>query len=351
MKILLIADEHPEGLLNLQVLMQRLVLKHRNCRISLLAPKALQSLARRLPLLDELLVLPEAEVHFKYFWWAGRQLEDYHFDQAIVLTRRWKPALIPMLSGVERRTGWLGRLRFILLNDARLLNSKQFPTERQQYLALADDHGEACKEIPEPELFADAEQGQALLQSHYLQDDIQDDKPVALFCPAAALADNQRWPAHHWSQLAAELIAQGWAVWLMAPKAEQALCEQICAGLDREQQMSISNLAGRLAWEEMIDLMALSRVVVAQDRLFSQFALALKQPLVALSGTSGLQEFMPLDQPEKSRTVRSDLYCQPCEPNSCHLTRGNRTAPCVEALTVTRVKAAVMSMVPIQALD
>lgn len=81
------------------------------------------------------------------------------------------------------------------------------------------------------------------------------------------MPDRQRWPVERWSALAAQLIEQGWQVWLIAPVKEQAFCEQICAGLNREQQMEIANLSGRLAWDDKIDLIGLSRAVLAQETL------------------------------------------------------------------------------------
>jgi heptosyltransferase-2 len=356
MKILLIADSHPEGLFNIQCLMQRLVQKHKTCHISLMAPKGLHSLARRLEHLDDLLVLPESNVPFKYFWFAGRQLEADSFDQAILLTRNWKPALIPWISGVERRTSWLGRFRFMSVNDARWLSRKQFPTEKAQYLSFADDHGESVDELPLAKLKHDPANGAEQIKSHYLASE----RPVALFCPGGPLNKNQRWPAAHWSKLSAELIEQGWAVWLLAPKSDLAFCEQICAGLDREEQMEISNLAGRLAWEDMVDLIANSRVVVAQDNIFSHMALALDMPLVALSGATEFRQHLSEQVMQQARSVSSDRHCQPCGQDSCRMDRSldkggdksTRGAPsCLQELSVDRVRAAVLSMVPMQATD
>lgn len=346
MKILLIAENHPEGLLNIQALIQRLVQKYDEVHISLMAPEGLQSLARRLPDVDELFTFPDASMPLKYFWLAGRQLEEYHFDQAIVLNSSWRAAMVAWMSGIERRTGYLRRMRVIVLNDTRWLNTQQFATEKAQYLALADDHGEAVTELPDAKLLVDQANAAEQIKTHYLQSE----RPTVVLCPGGTLAQNQRWPASHWARLAAELIEQGWAIWLVAPKADQGFCEQICAGLDREQQMEISNLAGRLAWEDMVDLIAQSRAVVAQNNIFSHMALALDRPLVSLSGAHEFSRYLP--ENSDARSVSSDRHCQPCEQDSCRMDKGQSgTAPCIQALSVDRVRAAILSMVPMQAVD
>lgn len=373
MKILLIADETPDALLDVQCVIQRLIRKHRECRISLMAPAHLHSLARRLVGLDDLLTLPNADAAGKLFWIAGRQLEEWQktfepFDQALVFTSRWKPSLVPWMAGIERRSGSLGRLRFLLINDARWMPSGKFPTRRSRYLALADDHGEMCADSYEPQLFADAGNAQALIKEHYLDQE----RPAMVFCPGGDLAMGQRWPAERWTKLAEQLIDQGWQIWLIAPKTEQAFCEQICAGLDHERQMEVSNLCGRLAWDDKLDLLAKSRAVLAQETLYSQLCLALNHPLVMLQGAGQLEAFMPSDadqlhqtspqgayqsasQTDKdagvSRVVSSDRTCQPCNDLVCRQHKNKATDPCIHDLSVERVRSALLSMVPMQATD
>lgn len=370
MKILLIADETPDALLDVQCVIQRLIRKHRECRISLMAPAHLHSLARRLTGLDDLLTLPNADAAGKLFWIAGRQLEEWQkefeaFDQALVFTSRWKPSLVPWMAGIKRRSSTLGRLRFILINDARWMPSGKFPTRRSRYLALADDHGEMCGDGYEPQLFADADNAQALIKEHYLNQE----RPAMVFCPGGDLAMGQRWPAERWTKLAEQLIDQGWQIWLIAPKTEQAFCEQICAGLDHERQMEVSNLCGRLAWDDKLDLLAQSRAVLAQETLYSQLCRALNHPLVMLQGVGQLQAFMPMDEDqllqsspqsayqsnageaETSSAANSSRSSQPCDDLVCRQHKNRATDPCIHDLSVERVRSALLSMVPMQAVD
>jgi len=100
----------------------------------------------------------------------------------------------------------------------------------------------------------------------------------------------------------------------------------------------------------MVDLIAQSRAVVAQNNIFSHMALALDRPLVSLSGAHEFSRYLP--ENSDARSVSSDRHCQPCEQDSCRMeTDQSGTAPCIQALSVDRVRAAILSMVPMQAVD
>ena len=46
-------------------------------------------------------------------------LRAEHYGQALVMSRKWKAALAPFLAGIPVRTGFVGEMRFGLLNDVR----------------------------------------------------------------------------------------------------------------------------------------------------------------------------------------------------------------------------------------
>src|SRR5262245_41803862 len=47
------------------------------------------------------------------------RLREGSYEQAIVMSRKWKAALAPWLAGIPVRTGFAGEFRFGLLNDLR----------------------------------------------------------------------------------------------------------------------------------------------------------------------------------------------------------------------------------------
>ena len=66
----------------------------------------------------------------------AKQLREHKFDLAIVLANSFKSALIPWLAKIPKRRGWLGEMRFILLNDIRYLDKKRYPLMVERFLAL-----------------------------------------------------------------------------------------------------------------------------------------------------------------------------------------------------------------------
>ena len=69
-------------------------------------------------------------------WRLGRSLRG-RYSRAILLPNSWKSAIVPYAAGIPRRTGWLGEMRYGLLNDIRRLDRQRFPMTVQRFVALA----------------------------------------------------------------------------------------------------------------------------------------------------------------------------------------------------------------------
>ena len=73
---------------------------------------------------------------------VGNRLREQRYTWSIVLPRTFKSALIPWFAGVPRRTGYVGELRYGLLNDIHKLDRERMPLMVQRYLALAEERDE-----------------------------------------------------------------------------------------------------------------------------------------------------------------------------------------------------------------
>src|SRR6187397_2797746 len=82
----------------------------------------------------------------------AQRLKRENYGTALIMPRTWKAALAPFLAGIPERVGWLGEMRFLLLNDLRLGERKR-PRMIDQCAALALPAGAAQPaDWPLPEL-------------------------------------------------------------------------------------------------------------------------------------------------------------------------------------------------------
>jgi heptosyltransferase-2 len=236
----------------------------------------------------------------------ARELRSVGYDWAIVLPNSWKSALIPWLAGVPRRTGFVGELRYGLLNDARKLDKAGLPRLVDRYRALAD--------APPASL---------------LRLDLSRAHPILALCPGAEYGPAKRWPVAHYAAVAKVMQARGWQVWLFGSAADRLVCETV----DTLSGGGCVNLAGATTLEEAVDLLACAAAVVTNDSGLMHVAAAVGVPVVAVYGSTDPGYTPPLS--ERARVVRLGLDCSPCFKRECPLGH----LDCLNRLDAERVLA------------
>jgi heptosyltransferase-2 len=258
----------------------------------------------------------------------GLSLAAQGYDQAIVLPNSFKSALVPFFAGIPLRTGYLGELRWGLLNDARRLDTRALPLMVERFAALAVEAG---KPLPHPlplaHLTVDEQQRRSVL--HRLS--LVPQQPVVALCPGAEYGPAKRWPATHFAELARALKARGCAVWVVGSAKDAPLGAEI-EGLSGN---SVVNLCGKTALNEAIDVLASVQLVVSNDSGLMHVAAALAKPLVALYGSSS-PGFTPPLLPGAA-ILQLDLPCRPCFKRECPLVHFN----CMVQLTPQQVLDAI----------
>jgi heptosyltransferase-2 len=261
----------------------------------------------------------------------GRRLRDRGYSQAIVLPNSWKAALIPFLARIPRRTGWLGELRFGLLNDRCRLDREALPTTVQRFLALETTDLD-LERIPVPRLAVDELAARRALHRFGLHQGTA--RPILALCPGAEYGPAKRWPAAYYGDLARTRFRAGWDVWLFGSRNDRSVCTQVngfAGGV-------CTDLSGRTSLGQAIDLMSLVDQVVTNDSGLMHVAAALGRPLVAIFGSSDPVHTPPLS--ERAEIVYLGLNCSPCFKRECPLSHMD----CLRRLPVERVMAALESM-------
>ncbi|MFA7242298.1 MAG: lipopolysaccharide heptosyltransferase II [Sulfuricellaceae bacterium] len=293
------------------------------------APSWVAPVLERMAEINRVVINPFAhgELRLKVRWNMGRSLRRDAYRHAIVLPNSLKSALLPFFAGIPLRTGYIGEMRHLLLNDARRLDKLALPLMVERFAALAERPGAPLQRpVPFPRLSVDVAQQCATLDKLGLAAD----KPVAAFCIGAEYGAAKRWPARHFARLA-QLLAADYEIWLLGSQKDAAIGAEIVA----LSHGAARNLCGATDLGEAVDLIATSALVVSNDSGLMHVAAALDKPMAALYGSSSPGFTPPLS--DKARVLTLNLPCSPCFKRTCPLGH----LDCLEKLTPEQVEAGI----------
>ena len=269
---------------------------------------------RAMPQVADVIEFPFAHggLQFKARRSIAKRIEG-QFNKAYVLPNSLKSALLPLLARIPERIGYLGETRIGLLTH-RLKNPKDKPPMVAFYSALS---GEGDLQADRPALHMDAVQVETTLRELGLQRG-----GYVVFAPGAEFGPAKRWPARHFSELAARLSLP---VLLLGSGKEAALCDEIATPVNAQQSGKCLNLAGKTSLPQALALIAASHSTVSNDSGLMHVAAALGVPQVAIFGSSSPLHTPPLNEKARVLWLKADpayqppLDCAPCFARECPL--------------------------------
>ena len=114
------------------------------------------------------------------------------YGDALIMPRTWKSALAPFLAGIPHRTGFVGEMRFGIVNDLRG-GEKALPRMVDRCAALAlPKHAALPKDLPLPQLVVPRD---VLPQWRARMKVPGNGQPVAVLAPGA-VGPSKRWGAY-----------------------------------------------------------------------------------------------------------------------------------------------------------
>jgi heptosyltransferase II len=290
-RILVVAPNWIGDALMAQPLLVRL--KESRATLHVLAPDWVAPVARRMPEVDDVIAVPfrHRAADLGARWRLARTLAKRGYDRAIVLPNSWKSALVPFFAGIPQRAGYVGEMRYGLLNST-LPNSKlPMPVH---YARLAG--GEPVQPLPQPRLEV-KEREIAETRARFGVE-----QRYAVLCPGAEYGPAKRWP--YFAELAQRI---GMPVVILGSSNDR----EAAAGIPGK------DLAGRTTLDEAIVLIAGAEVVVSNDSGLMHVAAALGRPQVALFGSSSPEHTPPANA--NARVLWLHLECSPCFARECPL--------------------------------
>jgi len=250
-----------------------------------------------------------------------------HYGSALVMPRTWKSALAPFLAGIPERTGFVGEVRFGLLNDVRF-GERQLPRMIDRCAALTLPKGAALPaDWPKPELVVP----QADASAWRARRGLGDGRPVVALAPGA-VGPSKRWPIASYAELAKRLAADGMAVWVLGSPAEAPLAAEI-VGAAGPAAVDLTSPDLRNA----ILALKLAQACVSNDSGLVHVAAAIGTPTVGIFGPTSPWHWAPLNPLAAIVETTIDVPCRPCHKPTCRYAHHR----CMNDIPATQVLSAV----------
>jgi heptosyltransferase II len=273
--------------------------------------------------------LPRKRIAFA----AHRALADLlragSYGDALIMPRTWKSALAPFLAGIPRRTGFVGEMRFGLVNDLRGAE-KALPRMVDRCVALALQKGAVPPQpLPLPQLVVPRDVLPAWRVRMGLPANGQ---PAAVLAPGA-VGPSKRWPAYR--ELAAQLAKEGFAIWVVGGPDEKALAAEIGRGAPDVRDLTGPDLRNAIL------ALAAAAVAISNDSGLLHVAAAIGTPSIGIFGPTSPWHWAPLNPLAAVIETKTDVPCRPCHKPTCRLLHHR----CMGDIGVEEVAAAVRAAV------
>jgi heptosyltransferase-2 len=268
-------------------------------------------LADYMPELRQAIVvdLPRKRLAYDQHAALAQRLKREGYGTALIMPRTWKAALAPFLAGIPERVGWLGEMRFLLLNDVRY-GERRRPRMIDQCAALAlPSDAEQPADWPLPELRVPS----AEVAGWRERLGLTATGPAVALAPGA-VGPSKRWPALAYAEVARRLTVQGIAVWVLGGPDEKSLAKEIIADAGPlARDLTGNDLRGAIL------ALAAARVAVSNDSGLLHVAAALGTPAVGIFGPTSPWHWGPLNPIAAAVQAPVRLDCQPCHKPTCRM--------------------------------
>lgn len=245
----------------------------------------------------------------------GHELRQEQYNEAIVLPRSWKSALVPFFAKVPKRVGFHGEQRYVLLTERRKLDKQVLNQTVKRFVSLGVNKAQAYppQQLPAPELRVDIGNQKALYHTYALDSE----RPAVAMMAGAEYGPAKQWPLKHFHKLAKQLIEQGYQVWVLGGPKDVTDGDEIIKDLGPHAH----NLCGKTQLVDAIDLLAAAKLAVSNDSGLMHVAAAVGTRVHGIYGSTSEKFTPPLTDNKVIHNLH--LECSPCFKRNCPLEHTN----------------------------
>ncbi len=272
------------------------------------------------------------------FFRSVKELQNQHFDSAVLMPNSMGSALMVTLAKIEQRVGYDREARGILLTD-RLLPAKEngrfIPGPMiRYYLALAAYLG-AGQIDTTMQLFTCAQDEQAV-DSLMAQCRLDPTRDILLLHPGGGFGPSKRWPAQKYAEVADALVERfALQVIITATGKEVDVAAAVQSAI-RAKSLNLSQY--NISIGQLKALVRRSRLMLGNDTGPRHIAAAFSVPVVTIFGSTDpawTDTFF-----EGQRIVRAKLSCGPCQKKTCK----KESLRCMDLITPQMVMAQAVDL-------
>lgn len=245
------------------------------------------------------------------------------YGRSLVMPRTFKSTIAPFLAGIPQRTGFIGEVRFGLLNDWRR-GEKALPRmiDRCAALALPADI-ELPMDWPEPQLVVPKDATAAWRRANGLEG------RTAVALAPGAVGPSKRWS--YYVEAAQALTARGLDVWVIGGPGETEKAREIVAAAGPNAR----DLTGTDLRNGILGLGA-ADLVISNDSGLLHVAAAIGSRTIGIFGPTSAWHYAPLNPIEAVIETKTDVPCRPCHKPVCRMVHHK----CMRDIPVDDVMAA-----------
>tara|TARA_S200000501_G_scaffold76753_2_gene68576 strand:- start:1734 stop:2726 length:993 start_codon:yes stop_codon:yes gene_type:complete len=305
-KLLIIPQNWLGDIVMSQTLLKKIKSNNPKTSIDILVNSSLKNLVERMPEINKVIILDcnHRELGLFKRLRLAKEIKKSSYDRSIVLSRSLKSSLIPYFAKIPIRTGELGELRYLLINDLKEFSKESRRKTASRYISMYSDNNEKLSENYYPSLDSNSENIKNLSEKY----DLKKDKKVIIFAPGAAFGPSKMWPVNKFRELGKKLN-NDFKILILGSNNEKSI------GNDIVTNKNMVNLCGKTSIADAVDLMHISKFCVSNDSGLMHLAAATNTKSISIYGSTSPDFTPPLT---KNKDIHyKGMSCSPCFEKKC----------------------------------